>query len=318
MDQSARSTRFDSVLVLTPVLVVVFCWLCGVWLCSLALFVGSVLLALGAPLVLRTIQRHRAPRFPPWQSFPVRQTRGKPHHTLTTSNTTSTTPPKVNTAAVVLILAACILVLLVLGGVGYVRRPATLRNLLSLKSRSSRRSVVSWHGVPEHANLWKVASSAPHASTADYIPYRGPIAPPRLPLPAALWARMNRPLPALPGELDTRETYNALGLRFDACEKEPSSTFCVDMPAESVTTPPRRALIVDKTTMQRSASALLSKSRFLHRSQSHRLMSLPFDPETSTPPPPPLRRATTKKSKNTARKPVECAYPFVGHGNACG
>lgn len=119
--------------------------------------------------------------------------------------------------AVILIVAGF---LFILGGVIFawaIRRqpalttPSSFYKFLTHRSRESDDaiSIESWHDGseenPEATRLWRYttlvsperAHITPHL---DYIPYNGPVEPPRLPLPMALRALVNRPLPPLPGE----------------------------------------------------------------------------------------------------------------------
>lgn len=127
----------------------------------------------------------------------------------------------VTVVAVVLIVAGF---LFIIGGAIFawaVRRqppaasPASFYNFLTHRSRASDDaiSITSWNDEPYgRSSLWKYAAPPAKPERAyttdpspDYIPYNGPVEPPRLPLPMALRARVNRPLPPLPGEPRTVE-----------------------------------------------------------------------------------------------------------------
>lgn len=117
--------------------------------------------------------------------------------------------------------------LLILGGVLFawilrrqqdvVESPSSFYHFLTHRSRGSDDafSIESWHDGsedgPEATNLWQhPAPTKPEGlyttePNLDYIPYNGPVEPPRLPLPMALRALVNRPLPPLPGESRTME-----------------------------------------------------------------------------------------------------------------
>lgn len=148
---------------------------------------------------------------------------------------------------------------------------------------------------------------------------------------------MNRPLPSLPGETQVkRETYNALGLRFnvDLDRRVESVMSDIDQEVERAVRGYREeAQVIPAEQVKRSLSARSKKvsvalmdekrksEKFLGRSQSQKLLRAfgkdihPVRPvRAATAPQPPLRRvASTGSRKVRATEKVD--YPFIGFGS---